>query len=406
MAMTIQLRRITNAQRLALAVPPAAGEPIWTTDTKKLYVGDGSTAGGLPVKLDFSDLLNVPDFATLDGTGKVPASQLPSFVDDVIEAASLAGFPATGEAGKIYVALDTNKVYRWSGSAYVEISSAATADTALSLAVARTIALAGVVTGSVAFDGSANVSITTSSSTLAPKASPALTGTPTAPTATSGTNTKQLATTAFVQEAVGGILSKAVTSADVTLTDAEASNPVIVVTGALTGNRNLIIPVTAKRIYAVYNNTTGSYTLTIKTPSGTGVGVAQGKRNLVYADGTNIVDAFNDFESIALTGAPTAPTAAANTNTTQVATTAFVIGQAGTATPVVDGAAAVGTSTKFAREDHKHPTDTTRAPLASPEFTGTPAAPTATAGTNTTQLATTAFVQSALANFVIDGGTA
>ena len=55
--------------------------------------------------------------------GLVPSSQLPSFVDDVIEGANLAAFPATGESGKIYVALDTGKTYRWSGSTYVEISA-------------------------------------------------------------------------------------------------------------------------------------------------------------------------------------------------------------------------------------------------------------------------------------------
>jgi hypothetical protein len=92
------------------------------------------------------------------------------------------------------------------------------------------------------------------------------------------------------------------------------------------------------------------------------------------------------------TGTPTAPTAAADTNTGQLATAAFVLGQAATATPSANGSAAVGTSTRFARQDHVHPTDTTRAALASPAFTGTPTAPTATSGTNTTQLATTAFV--------------
>ena len=54
--------------------------------------------------------------------GKVPASQLPSFVDDILEFATLSAFPTTGEAGKIYVTLDTNLTYRWSGSGYVEIS--------------------------------------------------------------------------------------------------------------------------------------------------------------------------------------------------------------------------------------------------------------------------------------------
>lgn len=71
-----------------------------------------------------------------------------------------------------------------------------------------------------------------------------------------------------------------------------------------------------------------------------------------------------------------------------------------TTTPKMDGTAAVGTETAYAKGDHVHPTDTSRAPLASPALTGTPTAPTATAGTNTTQLATTAFVQTAVANAV------
>ena len=101
---------------------------------------------------------------------------------------------------------------------------------------------------------------------------------------------------------------------------------------------------------------------------------------------------FAKLDSPALTGSPTAPTAAADTSTTALATTAFVTGQAASTTPAMNGTAAVGTSLKFARADHVHPSDTTRAPLASPAFTGVPTAPTAAANTNTTQLATTAFV--------------
>lgn len=150
----------------------------------------------------------------------------------------------------------------------------------------------------------------------------ALTGTPTAPTAADGTNTGQLANTAFVQSAVGGYLAKAVTGGTVTLTDAEASNPVIAFTGALTSNLVVVVPVTTKRLWAIYNATTGAFTLEVKTAAGTGVTVAQGKRNLCYTDGTNVYDGFNDFESIALTGVPTAPTASPGTNTTQLATMA------------------------------------------------------------------------------------
>ena len=61
--------------------------------------------------------------AELDANGKVLTSQLPSFVDDVIEAENFAALPNEGETGKIYVTLDDNKTYRWSGSAYVEISA-------------------------------------------------------------------------------------------------------------------------------------------------------------------------------------------------------------------------------------------------------------------------------------------
>jgi len=96
--------------------------------------------------------------------------------------------------------------------------------------------------------------------------------------------------------------------------------------------------------------------------------------------------------SPSFTGVPLAPTAALNTNTTQLATTAFVIGQAATLAPLMNGVAAVGTGTTFARNDHVHASDTSKANLASPTFTGVPAAPTPVNGTNTTQVATTAFV--------------
>ena len=61
--------------------------------------------------------------ATLDAQGKVPSSQLPSYVDDVLEYTASSSFPTTGETGKIYVDTTTNKNYRWGGTAYVEISA-------------------------------------------------------------------------------------------------------------------------------------------------------------------------------------------------------------------------------------------------------------------------------------------
>lgn len=60
--------------------------------------------------------------ATLDSAGKVPTSQLPSYVDDVLEYDTKSSFPTTGETGKIYVDKTTNKTWRWGGTDYVEIS--------------------------------------------------------------------------------------------------------------------------------------------------------------------------------------------------------------------------------------------------------------------------------------------
>ena len=79
-------------------------------------------APALDNKVDISSIGIANGVAGLDSNGLIPSSQLPSYVDDVLEYQSLSNFPATGSTGKIYVALDTNKTYRWGGSEYVEIS--------------------------------------------------------------------------------------------------------------------------------------------------------------------------------------------------------------------------------------------------------------------------------------------
>ena len=77
-----------------------------------------------------------------------------------------------------------------------------------------------------------------------------------------------------------------VTTADVTVT-LSARADYIEVTGALTGDRNLIVPANGQ--WSIFNNTTGAYTLTVKTSSGSGVVVGQTKRCILIADGTNVV---------------------------------------------------------------------------------------------------------------------
>jgi hypothetical protein len=154
-------------------------------------------------------------------------------------------------------------------------------------------------------------------------------------------------------------------------------------------------------------STTGTSTTTLQGITN-GVTQSAGDSSLKLATTAFVTTADNlkaNIASPSLTGTPLSTTAAADTNTTQIATTAFVVGQAGSATPLVNGTAAVGTSLRYARQDHIHPTDTTRAALDSPTFTGTPSLPTGTtgvtqtAGNNTTALATTAFVTAAVPAF-------
>jgi hypothetical protein len=96
---------------------------------------------------------------------------------------------------------------------------------------------------------------------------------------------------------IAGRVSVAVTGADVTLSAAQARCEIINVTGALTGNRNLIVP-DGPQQWCVTNNTTGAYTLTVKTAAGAGVSVTQGKAADLLADGTNVVLSNNDSAAI------------------------------------------------------------------------------------------------------------
>ena len=152
----VQLSSSTSSTSTTLAATPSAVKSAYDLAAGAIPLTQKGAANGV---------------ATLDSSGLIPTNQLPSYVDDVLEFANLAGFPATGETGKIYVALDTNKTYRWSGSAYVWINSiAGNADTATKLITARTIAATGDATWSVSFDGSANASaaLTLASSGVSP----------------------------------------------------------------------------------------------------------------------------------------------------------------------------------------------------------------------------------------------
>lgn len=122
--MTAEIKTLKFVEGLNVGAPDT---------TLPLAIGDAVNANHAITKLQTETLLTAKQstseknqangYCGLDATGKVPSANLPSYVDDVLEFANLASFPVTGTAGLIYVALDTNKIFRWSGSVYIEISS-------------------------------------------------------------------------------------------------------------------------------------------------------------------------------------------------------------------------------------------------------------------------------------------
>ena len=108
----------TNANQAAASANDAATEAHTQAEYAKTQ-GDYAKAEGDRV---LAEKGQPGGLAELDESGRVPSSQLPSYVDDVVEYSSRSDFPATGESGKIYVATDTNLAYRWGGTEYVEIS--------------------------------------------------------------------------------------------------------------------------------------------------------------------------------------------------------------------------------------------------------------------------------------------
>lgn len=100
------------------------------------------------------------------------------------------------------------------------------------------------------------------------------------------------------------VISKTLAGVDVTLTDVEAASAVINLTGTLTANVNVIVPATPVRVYLVRNQTSGAFTVTVKTAAGTGTPVQQGTSSLVYSDGTNIIQGATSVNgSFAVSGA-------------------------------------------------------------------------------------------------------
>jgi phage-related tail fiber protein len=235
---------LANSGVTAGSFGSATAAPTFTVDSK----GRLTTAGSATITPAFSSITGKPTtlvgygitdsvnssllgavngVAQLDATGKVPAAQLPSYVDDVLEYATLAALPVTGEAGKIYVTQNDNKIFRWSGSAYIEISPVVgNSDTATKLSTARTIAISTDATGSATFDGSANatIALTLASTAVAAGSYGSATAAPTFTVDAKGRLTA--AGSATITPAFSSVTGKPTTLAGYGITDAAASTHV------------------------------------------------------------------------------------------------------------------------------------------------------------------------------------
>lgn len=238
--------------------------------------------------------------------GKVPASQLPSYVDDVLEYASQSAFPVTGEDGKIYVDKTTNKAYRWSGSAYVEVSP-----TPAPVAPASATA-AGQYADALAVK-----------TELADKVSK---------TGAQMTGNLELLNTSLVVKPRSGLLGGKQTT---------YSNGEIIVGAVASPSSDTLTLPSASGTLALLSNipTLYAWALAATKPSYTAseVGALAADSAMAPSSSADDIGAPADahytylallskapLASPAFTGTPTAPTAAAGMNTTQIATTAFV----------------------------------------------------------------------------------
>ena len=229
--------------------------------------------------------------------------------------------------------------------------------------------------------------------------SPSFTGTPTAPTPGIGDASARVATTYFVANTLDTI-GATTPSNDLPLMDGVASAGI---PGSfLVSRKDHVHPTDTSRAPTSASTAAG----TTFTPAG-GVAATNVQAAIVELDTEKA-----PLASPALTGTPTAPTPAAQDTSTKIATTAWVQSTIAALPPAgmlpdndsteLNGVGAAGTNAEASRGDHVHPTDTTRAPLASPTFTGNPTAPTPSPGDNDTSIATTAFVTAANALITAD----
>jgi hypothetical protein len=420
---------INNSRGNIVAIVPDG--TINTTATSVNLVGRGVTPYGLPENENYVYLLE--NFASADAPLAPVLGQLwYNSSSDVISSYN-ASNAWSALASQTYVQEQK------ASPTFTGVPNAPTADygtnttqlatTAFVEGAKVSPAFTGTPTAPTASSATSTTQIATTAFVQAQKISPVFTGTPTAPTASIGTNTTQVSTTEFVTNAVATLeASTTATTDSLQLLKAPLESPVFSGTPTAPtpgdGDVSLKIATTAfvrssAPVLSVASKT-GVVSLTVADVSGAAPLAAPSFTGVVtaptptYGSNSTVVatTAFVQGEkaSPAFTGVPTAPTAPAGTTDTQISTTAYAdtavsnyrdIVTATYAPLISPNLSGTPRSTTFAYGTNGTQIATTafvQGEKASPAFTGVPTAPTAVAGTSNSQIATTAFVYNVSGN--------
>jgi hypothetical protein len=372
----------------------------WTQAQLNIITGGGGVAYAPINSPAFTGIPTAPTAAPGDSTGTLATT---AFVHNAVVAATtgVASFNTrTGAVALLQAdvtgvggALLASPVFTGAPAA----PTVAPGDSSTKLATTAFVA-AALTAGAVASFNTRTGVVTLSTADItgaggAPIASPALTGTPTAPTALQTVNNTQVATTAYVRTAIAavaaGVASFNGRTGAVTLQAADVS----AVGGALLAGPAFTGVPTAPTA-SVGTSTTQIATTAFVQAALTGAGVASfnGRTGVVTLNTADITSAGGaPLASPVLTGTPLGPTAAVSTATNQLATCAFVMAQI-----PASAVASFNTRTGAVALTLADVTGVGGAPLASPVLTGTPTAPTPLGTDNSTTLATTAFVKTAI----------
>jgi len=273
----------------------------------QVYLTSNTTTNGLWETLQFGATVSVANASALAGTGIVAVGSLLS------QSVPITQFNANFTAGTA----DRAKMYLWtsSGSGVLTLPSAATVGNDWFMYLRN--------------GGGGQVTVTPSGiNTIDGLATKDYQPTESSVIISDGSN---FYTLGFGQSSVFvfdyTVISIAGTG-NYTLSGSELNRIVYKFTGALTGNRNVIVPATVQQ-YWVDNSTTGAYTLTVKTSAGTGVAISQGARGIYYCNGSDVVNSDTRVASYPITvaqggtGATNAGAALINLGGTSVGTAIF-----------------------------------------------------------------------------------